>query len=241
MGGDAARTVGSVFSLSRILTRSAAAAGQAVIGELQGLQAGGTAAGEAAEPPAAAEEAGAAATEVPSPPEIATPAAVPAPAAAEAATQATAPLPNPAAPRQPLMLDADQRAILEAAAAAVIAVNLAGQPPQLTTATVLWDGETLRFVTVGWSRRTTMLRADPRISLLLDGPGDGRFVTVAGQARIADGRAARDAAWPLLLRQVGEGGEATAESLWQELVAADLDRAVIVVEPEKVLSGRRQA
>ena len=29
------------------------------------------------------------------------------------------------------------------------------------------------------------------------------------------------------------------EARWQELLAADVDRAVIVIEPEQVLSGRR--
>ena len=52
MGTDAVRTAGSMFSLSRILTRSAAAAGQAVIGELESMQVG-NAAEEAASVPVA--------------------------------------------------------------------------------------------------------------------------------------------------------------------------------------------
>jgi nitroimidazol reductase NimA-like FMN-containing flavoprotein (pyridoxamine 5'-phosphate oxidase superfamily) len=135
--------------------------------------------------------------------------------------------------------DADQRAILEAAVEVVVAVNREGHPPQLTTATVLWDGLTVRFATLGWSRRTTMLRSDPRIGLLVEGPGDGRFVTVTGRARIVEGRPdqVREAVLPLLVRDLGD--ESAAELRWLEMVAADPDRAVIVVEPDQVLSGRR--
>ena len=261
MGSDAVRTAGSVFSLSRILTRSAAAAGQAVMTELESLQVGNAADEAVAPPPVAA---GAIpANEEPAPPaEALTPPAdastAPAPASANVATAeapaalsttaespaaptAQAVFAKPLAPPAPpsLQIDPDQRVILEGATTAVVAVNREGHPPQLTTATVLWDGETIRFATLGWARRTTMLRADPRIGLLVEGPGDGRFVTVTGQAHIADGREARDATWPLLLREIGHGGEAAAEARWQALVAADLDRAVIIVTPEQVLSGRR--
>jgi nitroimidazol reductase NimA-like FMN-containing flavoprotein (pyridoxamine 5'-phosphate oxidase superfamily) len=148
------------------------------------------------------------------------------------------------AARPPLLLDDDQRVLLEAGMAAVVAVNREGHPPQLTTATVLWDGETLRFATLGWSRRTTMLRADPRIGLLVEGPGDGRFLTVTGRAQIIEGRQSevREAMWPLLVRDAAEtdgGREEAAEARWQELLAGDADRAVIIVEPDQVLSGRR--
>ena len=263
MGSDAVRTAGSIFSVSRILTRSAAAAGQAVMTELESLQVGNAAEEPVGRPtadpfaipaagaePAAPEEAAAAAEEPAVTGTGAGPAAPAVPAATDTAPGAASPAatttaahatfakpPAPAPP--PLTIDPDQRALLEGATTAVVAVNREGHPPQLTTATVLWDGGTIRFATLGWARRTTMLRADPRIGLLVDGPGDGRFVTVTGRARITDGRDAHDAAWPLLLREVGGVGEAAAEARWQELVAEDLDRAVIVVEPEQVLSGRR--
>ena len=235
MSGDAVRTAGSVFSISRILTRSAVAAGQAVMGELQALDAG-AAAGSAGPP--VAEPALAPPPDEPPVPGAPDSASAPAVAQPPVAEPAHAGSRSPAE-RPALLLDADQRAILESATTAVVAVNWEGHPPQLTTAEVLWDGQTVRFGTLGWSRRTTMLRTDPRISLLVEGPGDGRFVTVVGHARISEGQAARDAMWPLLRRTATDPGEVGAEARWQELVAADADRAVIVVEPDQVLSGRR--
>jgi nitroimidazol reductase NimA-like FMN-containing flavoprotein (pyridoxamine 5'-phosphate oxidase superfamily) len=217
MSGDAVRTASTVFGLSRMLTRSAAAAGQAVMGELEAIQVG---------------NAGQDPLNLPSG-DASAPVGPPAIAAAPEIWPAVPPVQPPE-----LLLDADQRAILEEAASAIVAVNRDGHPPQLTAAKVLWDGDTLRFATLGWSRRTTMLRADPRISLLIEGAGDGRFVTVTGRARIVEGREARDAALPLISREVGDDPSA-AEARWQELTDADADRAVIVIEPEQVLSGRR--
>lgn len=229
MGGDAVRTAGSVLGISRILTRSATAAGQTVISELERMQAG--------DPPAAAiggTPPDATIGTADPPPEHA-PIAGPVPAPPAAPAIAAAPAPPSA---QMLPVDDDQRSILEAARTAVVAVNREGHPPQLTAATIHWDGETLRFLTLGWTRRTTMLRADPRIGLLVDGPGDGRFVTVTGRALIVDGRGARDAALPVLLRDAGGDGAAAAAA-WDAMIQEDLDRAVIVIEPEQVLSGRR--
>lgn len=235
MGGDAVRTAGTVFSMSRILSRSAVAAGQAAMSELQSLGAGGVA-GNADAPPV---EAAVMTTpdELPSPaPTGSAPMAAVPPAFAVEPERVASPSPGL---RPALLLDADQRALLEGATTAVVAVNREGHPPQLTTAEVLWDGQTVRFATLGWSRRTTMLRSDPRISLLIERPGDGRFVTVVGRALIFEGRTVRDVAWPLMLRAAADAGESAAGARWEELVAADADRAVIVVEPDQVLSGRR--
>ena len=108
MGSDAVRTAGSVFSLSRILTRSAVAAGQAVATELESLQVGnaaeepnlGAAGGAGVFDPAAA---GPPAPEASKPPESSRP------------TEPASPLPIPAS----LLLDADQRLLLAAAVSAV--------------------------------------------------------------------------------------------------------------------------
>jgi nitroimidazol reductase NimA-like FMN-containing flavoprotein (pyridoxamine 5'-phosphate oxidase superfamily) len=230
MGTDAVRTAGSVLGLSRILTRSAAAAGQTVISELERMQVGDPAAEAVIGAPADVTivEAAEALPEVETPAPVASaPSAAPAPAAPAAAAPIAA----------TLAVDDDQRAILEAARSAVVAVNRDGHPPQLTTAAIHWDGATARFLTLGWARRTTMLRADPAIGLLVDGPGDGRFVTIAGRARIVEGRDARDAALPLLRRD--HGGDEAAVAAWDALLAEDADRAVVVIEPDQVLSGRR--
>jgi nitroimidazol reductase NimA-like FMN-containing flavoprotein (pyridoxamine 5'-phosphate oxidase superfamily) len=257
MSSDAVRTAGSVFGLSRLLTRSAVAAGQAVMGEFGAIQVG-NAADESAAPVVAGGPADAPGDasgrtfEPGGPPAVApsatfdeqelheaTPQATPAAAITEQAEDDAPALAVGPPPRPVLRVDEEQLAILEAATTAVVAINRDGHPPQLTTATVIWDGRTVRFATLGWSRRTTMLRADPRIGLLIDGPADGRFVTVTGQAEIFEGREARDAAWPLLLREAGAGGNEAAEARWQALVTDDMDRAVIVVEPDQVLSGQR--
>jgi hypothetical protein len=199
-----------------------------VIGELERMQTGDPAAELEGPQAAPAVEPGPIPTEAhlaaPAPEPLAPP---PAPAPA---------LPTPAPPE--LRIDADQRAILETVRSAVVAVNREGHPPQLTTAAILWDGETARFLTLGWARRTSMLRADPRIGLLVDAPDGVRFLSITGRARIEEGRNVRDAAMPVLLRDVN-GDAAAAEAAWDALLTDDPDRAVILVEPDQVLSGRR--
>src|SRR5205823_13876071 len=194
MTTDAVGIAGTLFNFSRILTRSAVAAGEAVMGELEGLQLGNAAEEPAGQSETTATE-GVAVEDAPGAPLWAQPAGQESPGAVA----------SPAPPEA--TIGADQRAILEATTSAVVAVNREGFPPQLTVAAVLWDGETLRFATLGWSRRTTMLRADPHLGFLIEGPGDGRFLTVAGRAQIQEGHDAKEAIWPLLLRDAGDDGE----------------------------------
>jgi len=252
-----------MFSLTSILTRSATAAGQAIMSELEGYRNAAAVPAESVPgtpggaTPAGAATAGATAPTdtangvaavspemagVPTPPQSSAQAAAPGATPAPGATAATA-VADPQAPvpvaRPAFQLDAGQIDILAAATSAVVAVNHDGHAPQLTSAVVAWTGGDLRFATLGWSRRTTMIRSDRRVGLLVEGSGDGQFLIVTGQATIAEGRNAREAMWPLLLREVGDGREDAAEARWQELVASDPDRAVIIVEPDQVLSARR--
>ena len=135
------------------------------------------------------------------------------------------------------MLDAEQAAVLAAATRAIVAVNRAGFAPQLTAATILWDGEVIRFPTLGWSRRTTQLRADPKIGLLIDDPAAGVFLAVSGTVKILEAHHVRAAMEPLLRREAPDPED--AERRWQAMLADDRDRAVIVVELDQVLTGRR--
>src|SRR5262245_22865759 len=97
MGNDAVGIAGSVFGLSRVIRRSAAAAGKAIASELEGLQ---------PKPDIEAEPVASAPIPEPSPPASASEAIAPTPAPAPVAA------PTPKAP-PPLTVDADQRALLE--------------------------------------------------------------------------------------------------------------------------------
>jgi nitroimidazol reductase NimA-like FMN-containing flavoprotein (pyridoxamine 5'-phosphate oxidase superfamily) len=238
MTTDTVGLAGRVFGLSKAMTRGAVAAGQAVRDNIQAV--------------AVEQGVGDPATEFG--PEIAPEIAPEFEADVEPALDhgpgleaeperaiAAEPEPAPAArtapaPMPEVLLTAEQAAVLEAATSAVLAVNGRGAAPLAQPVAIHWDGETLRFASLGWSRRATAIQMEPRVALVVEAPGGGVFVVVEGTARFEIGPAARDAMAPLLSR---EGDQAEADRRWAELVAADPDRVVVFVRPTKVLTGRR--
>ena len=128
-----------------------------------------------------------------------------------------------------------QRAILAAATSAVLAVNGREASPIAVPVPIHWDGETIRFGSLGWSRRSGAIRTDPRVTLVVQDPTSATFITIEGRAEFIVGAGVREAMAPLLSPA---GDEAEADRRWAELVAADADRVVVTVRPEKVLPGR---
>lgn len=239
MTTDTVGLAGRVFGLSKAMTRGAVAAGQAVRENIQAVAveqgAGDAAAGMGADIPTERTpeiEAGVGPTSEAQaeaePGQAEPPAAEPEPAVPPAAAPAAAPL--------RVQLTADQADVLDAATSAILAVNGRGAPPLAQPVTVHWDGETLRFASLGWSRRATAVQMEPRVTLVVEAPGADGFVVVEGTANFVIGSAARDAMAPLLSR---DGDQDEADRRWMELVAADPDRVVVFVRPTKVLTGRR--
>jgi len=153
---------------------------------------------------------------------------------AAAAVPATEP-PTPAAPA-PFPVSDAQAAILTAATSAVLAVNGRESAPLATHVRIHWDGETVRFGSLGWSRRTTAIRMDPRVTLYVEDPESDGFLAIEGRAEFIMGADARDAMAPLLS---STGDPAEVERNWAALMAVDADRVVVVVRPSKALPGRR--
>ena len=98
-----------------------------------------------------------------------------------------------------------------------------------------WDGETIRFGSLGWSRRSGAIRTDPRVTVVVEDAVSATFIAIEGHSEFIVGAGVREAMAPLLSRA---GDAAEADGRWAELVAADADRVVVTVRPEKVLAGR---
>ena len=210
LSGDAAGMVGRLHGLSQIIAGSTAAAVLAVGDDLEAIRARERAADlVAAEPP---DSPGAAAD---------------ADAPGAAAEVVAAPGPDEHAVRfEPAPGEA---AILAGAREAVVAVNDGGNGPHVTFVPTHWDGETIRFGALGWARRSTLLRADGRVTLLV-AADNGRYLSVRGRASLLEGAVAREAMRPFLDL---DGQD------WDELVAEDPDRVVVIVEPYQILSVER--
>lgn len=224
MTNDTVGLAGRVFGLSRAMTRGAVAAGQAVREQVQAV----AVEQGASEPPIEIESAAAPAPEpVIQPPDEPETVITPEPE--------PAPVPQ-SRPEPGVQLTADQAEVLAAATSAILAVNGRDSPPLAQPVAIHWDGETLRFGSLGWSRRATAVQMEPRVTLVVEAVGSDGFVVVEGMATFVIGPAARDAMAPLL----GRGGDQDeADRRWAELIATDPDRVAVLVRPTKVLTGRR--
>lgn len=224
MTGDAAHLAGRLHGVTQMLAVGAAAAGRSVVDNLETLAADG----DGPDRPDAG-TAGEGTTAMPSGAEVQPP-ATGTPSGSPAIARAAGP-PGAAVPT------ADQAAALERCVEVVIAVNDAGRSPQLTIAAAHWDGETIRFAGLGWSRRARAVDADPDVTLVVPGD-DGRYLTITGRATVLRGDAVDAAMRPLLALDVGDDA-AAQDARWAAMLADDADRIVVAVTPMTILTGRR--
>jgi hypothetical protein len=231
MTNDTVGLAGRLFGASRMLTRASVAAGQAVRDNIEAMAI-------EAEPVAIAVEPAAAPGPMPTvdvPPQPA-PIPVVAPTPAPGVRPAmVSPAPVAAPPPPAVSLTPRQRELLAGAASATIAVNGENGAPLLGIVPVHWDGETVRFASLGWSRRAAAIRVDPRVSVLVDEPASGEALWLEGVATFVQGDALREAMEPFLPSDVDADGR---DAAWAALLAADHDRVVISVRPTKALPGR---
>ena len=85
-----------------------------------------------------------------------------------------------------------------AATSAVIAVNGRDAAPLAVPLPIHWDGETIRFASLGWSRRSGAIRTDPRVTLVVQDPVSATFLAIEGRAEFIVGAGVREAMAPLL-------------------------------------------
>ncbi|HYN94966.1 MAG TPA: PPOX class F420-dependent oxidoreductase [Pilimelia sp.] len=123
----------------------------------------------------------------------------------------------------------DVERLLSSAAHAVVGVNRADQPPQLSVVWFLWDGETFRFSTTRSRAKFRNLRRDPSISVLID-DFDRKFHVVAyGEAELIEGGHA-ELAQPLIEKYLPPGQ--THNPQWTP------DRVIVRFRPDRILTGR---
>ena len=122
----------------------------------------------------------------------------------------------------------DVKELLAGAHHAVVGVNRASGPPQLTVVWFLWDGETFRFTTTRSRAKYLNLKRDPSISLLVDDVEKNFYVVAYGRARILeDGHDAL--AQPLIEKYLpGKAGNPQ----WTP------DRVIVELRPDRILTGR---
>lgn len=122
----------------------------------------------------------------------------------------------------------DVKQLLAGTHHAVVGVNRATGPPQLTVVWFLWDGETFRFSTTRSRAKYLNLKRDPSISLLIDDFEKKFYVVAYGRARLIE--EGHDAlARPLLEKYLPER---TTDPQWTP------DRVIVELRPDRLITGR---
>jgi PPOX class probable F420-dependent enzyme len=122
----------------------------------------------------------------------------------------------------------DVKQLLAGTNHAVVGVNRATGPPQLTVVWFLWDGETFRFSTTRSRAKYLNLKRDPSISLLIDDFEKKFYVVAYGRARLIE--EGHDAlARPLLEKYLPER---TTDPQWMP------DRVIVELCPDRLITGR---
>jgi PPOX class probable F420-dependent enzyme len=122
----------------------------------------------------------------------------------------------------------DVKQLLAGTNHAVVGVNRATGPPQLTVVWFLWDGETFRFSTTRSRAKYLNLKRDPSISLLIDDFEKKFHVVAYGRARLIE--EGHDAlARPLLKKYLPERA---TDPQWTP------DRVIVELRPDRLITGR---
>ncbi|WP_436534954.1 PPOX class F420-dependent oxidoreductase [Actinoplanes sp. HUAS TT8] len=111
---------------------------------------------------------------------------------------------------------------------AVVGINRAEGPPQLTVVWFVWDGETFRFSTTRSRAKYLNLRRDPAISLLVDDSVKNFYVVAYGKAVLLE-EDHESLARPILEKYLPERA---ADPGWTP------DRVIVELRPERMLTGR---
>lgn len=118
--------------------------------------------------------------------------------------------------------------LLASARHAVVGINRASGPPQLSVVWFLWTGEVFRFSTTRTRAKYLNLRRDPSISLLVDDFERKFHVVAYGRARLIE-EGHDELAGPLLEKYLPERA---GNPEWTP------DRVMVELRPDRMITGR---
>ncbi len=114
---------------------------------------------------------------------------------------------------------------------AILATIRKDGSPQATPIWYHWDGQVMRMSTTASTRKAHNVRRDGRVSVCVDDPMSGTYLTLFGRAEIVEGdpELVREESWPLLLRYFQED---EARARWQRIAPG---RVVIRLRPDRAI------
>ncbi len=114
---------------------------------------------------------------------------------------------------------------------AVVATNRRHGGPQVTPNWFLWTGTEFLVSTAADTAKVANIRRDPNVSLCIDDPVSGDYVSVYGHATIVEGDGVREPTLELIRKY---RPEPEVIPHW-EMISREAERVIIVVRPERLL------
>ena len=124
---------------------------------------------------------------------------------------------------------ADRDAFLARMANAIVACHRREAAPNLAPLWYLWTGEEFWISTLTWTARVKNLRRDPRMSLCIDDPIGGDYVTAYGRAEIIEDDTVRSKTLALIRKY---RAEEDVLPHWNRI--AD-DRVILALRPDEMI------
>src|SRR5262250_2830962 len=75
---------------------------------------------------------------------------------------------------------------------AIVATTRRDGSTQMSPNWYLWTGNSVLICTLSWTAKVHNIRRDPRASVCIDDPDSGRYVVIAGPARVITGDAVKE-------------------------------------------------
>jgi PPOX class probable F420-dependent enzyme len=124
---------------------------------------------------------------------------------------------------------ADREAFLGRMPNAIVACHRREAAPNLAPLWYLWTGEEFWVSTLTWTARVKNLRRDPRMSLCIDDPIGGDYVTAYGRARIIEDETVRERTLALIRKY---RVEEDVLPHWNRIAA---ERVILALRPDEMV------
>lgn len=126
----------------------------------------------------------------------------------------------------------DREAFLRRMPNAVVATIRREAAPNLAPLWFLWTGEEFWLSTLTWTARVKNLRRDPRMSLCIDDPVSGDYVTAYGRAQIIEDATVRERTLRIIRKY---RAEPDVLPHWERIQD---DRVVLAMRPDDLVWRR---
>ncbi|MBM4408437.1 MAG: TIGR03618 family F420-dependent PPOX class oxidoreductase, partial [Chloroflexi bacterium] len=123
----------------------------------------------------------------------------------------------------------DRDTFLRAMPNAIVATYRRETGPNLSPLWYLWTGEEFWISTLTWTAKVKNLRRDSRMSLCIDDPVGGEYVTAYGRAQIVEDGTVRERTLRLIRKY---RAEEDVLPHWERVAA---DRVILILRPDEMV------